>query len=565
MWTYVLAGAIVAVALVIYFPAIDGEPIFDDLKFLTRSPQDPLGRSVQAEDGWRRIWLAGETPNYWPITYSILRIEWRRWEMDTTGYHVVNILLHAFASVLFWQVLKRLKIPGAALAGLIFAVHPVCVASVAWIIELKNTLSMVFYLLTILAYLRHERIGSWRSYVLALSVYAVTLLCKTSVVMLPVVLPALAWLQSGRINRTCLLRTIPFFVLSMTAAFVSLHFERPSDIPDWADFRPGGIIPRLANAGWVVWFYLYKAVIPLKLSMIYEKWPVDAASVVFWLPAAALVGSLAVLWRLRRRWPARALLLAIGYFVVMVFPVVGFFDMSYMQYSWVADQFQYVPMLSVIALVAAAWGRWGLRRGDDEAVDNSPGRPPTRAVAAWAIAAVVVGTFAVLTWRQAGVFSSKEVVWRDTIRKNPQAAIAHNNLGTILSKRGQHDEAAQHFRETIQRRPNYFGAHYNLGQLLAVCKDPDGAAKHLGEAVRIQPEHASAQYKLGLVLINQGKFDAAAEHFVAAVRIKPDFPGTHHHLAKIYARRGEYAKAAKHEAEVKRLTTAGLPRPRLSE
>ena len=540
-----LATAIVAVTLVVYIPAMSGEPVWDDLKFLTKSPQEPVGRLVQADDGLYRIWFTGETSDYWPLTETTFWLEWRLWGMDTTGYHVVNILLHAVAAVLVWRILKRLGIPGAPLAGMIFAVHPVCVASVAWIIERKNTLSMVFYLLTVLAYLHHQRRGAARWYLLALAAFALALLSKTSVVMLPVVLLGITWWQRGRITVKDMLLSVPFFALSLGMSVATLCFQRPQIIADWADLQPGGLAARLANAGWVVGFYLYKAAVPTKLSIIYHKWPVEVGSVVFWLPLAAWLACLVVLWVFRRSW-GRAGLFALGYFVAALVPVLGFFNMMFMQHSWVSDHLQYVAIVGIIALGAGVWARWCLGRRSGPA-SAGPARgirlPDARTVTAWTVASLVVVVLAALTWRQAGIYKTDESVWKDTLAKNRTAAMAHYNLGRTRGKEGEVDEAEHYFRKAIKYRPNFVIAHNSLGNALAKQGDLDGAAECFRTAIRIQPSHAGAQYNLARVYLKWTKLDESEKHFRLAAEAAPDYADAHYGLGYVLGKQGKLDKA----------------------
>src|SRR5205823_7213480 len=134
-------------------------------------------------NGWWQLWFTPTTADYFPLTSSTLWFEWRLWGMNAAGYHITNILLHGIVAVITWRVLRALKIPGAWLAALIFGVHPVCVESVAWISERKNTLSQIFFLLTLLAYFRFEKNGRHSAFAWALICFFLALVAKTSVVM----------------------------------------------------------------------------------------------------------------------------------------------------------------------------------------------------------------------------------------------------------------------------------------------------------------------------------------------------------------------------------------------
>ena len=275
-----LAAVIVCAALVVYIPTMQGGFFWDDHSYLVRS------QLIHAPDGLRRFWLTREAQDYFPLTSTLLWVEWRLWGMTAAGYHVVNVLLHAAAAVLVWRVLQRLHIAGAWLAGLLFAVHPVAASSAAWITEGKNTLSLTLGLLSITAYLTYEdraerppgpagRAAGW--YALAVLLFLFALLAKTSVAMLPAVLLLCAWWRRGRSCRKDLLRSLPFFALSLALGLVTVWFQKHNVIGAMV-VRPEGIGSRVAAAGWMVWFYLFKLLLPAGLCVIYPRWDVDGTS-----------------------------------------------------------------------------------------------------------------------------------------------------------------------------------------------------------------------------------------------------------------------------------------------
>ncbi|MCX5900241.1 MAG: tetratricopeptide repeat protein, partial [Proteobacteria bacterium] len=462
-----------------YVPAFNAGYVCDDNIFLYENPL------IQAPNGLYRIWCTTEQDVYFPLTYTMVWLEWRIAGNNPVFYHAMNILLHALASVLLWLVLKKLKVPGAYLAGLIFAVHPVAAASVAWITERKNTLSMVLYLLSILAWLRFEDAGRKRAYLGAVLLFVAATLAKTSVVMLPVVLLLLAWWKRGRISRQDVLRVIPFFAVSLALAVVNL----------WVHTRSLDtlVIPyssRLAASGWIVWFYLYKVLLPVNLMMIYPKWQVDGGNPASYLPLVLLGAAIIALWLFRKGW-GKGLLLAMAYFLVSLFPVMGFFKMSFAQHSLVSDHLQYVAMTGIIAILAAGAAMVVKRLQISTAVSR---------LCAMALV-LLLGT---LTWFQCGTFKDTETLFTYNIAKNDKAWGAYYSLGIALTDRGQIEEAIAQYRKALEIKP-------------------DEAIGHYLTALEIRPNDAEAHNNLGEIFGDRGMVDEALAHYRRALTINPGY------------------------------------------
>jgi tetratricopeptide (TPR) repeat protein len=527
------AAVILLATLAVYIPAMSAGFIWDDNLFLTENPL------IKAEDGPYRFWFTTEAPDYFPLVSTSLWLEWRLWGMNATGYHVVNIVLHAMSALLIWLVLRELKIPGAWLAALIFAVHPVNVESVAWVAERKNTQPMLFYLLTLLLYLRFEGDGQRRWYLLSLFSYILGLLSKTSIVMLPLVLLGCAWWQRGRICKKDLVRSLPFFALSGILGLVTVWFQYNVAIGEDI-VRSDGFLGRLAVAGWAVWFYLYKAIVPLKLSFIYPRWTVEGPLVVSYLPLIGLFSFFLVCWWYRRGW-GRPFLFGLGYFIVTLFPILGFFDINFMRFSFVTDHWQYTSIVGIIGLAVglSAWmiNRWA----------------PQRRQMAVLGAVAVVGLLSVLTWNRCYAFQNLEALWRDTISKNPGAWMAHSNLGSILAAEGKFDEAITHCTEALRINPGHAWIHGALGNALASKGRLDEATMRFRQAVKLKPDFVEAYNDLGLVLKRQGRLDEATRQFGEAVRIEPDFVEGHLNLGIALAEQGRVEEAISHFSEAVRI------------
>jgi tetratricopeptide (TPR) repeat protein len=510
---------------------------------------------LQSPDQLAEVWLRGDTADYFPLKSTVQWVGWRVWGANPLGYHLVNLGLHALGAVLLWRWLLRIGVPGAWLAGLVFAVHPVNVESVAWISELKNTLSLVFFLLTLLAFARHEERPSGRAYALALLAYAAALLSKTSVVPLPLVLLIAAYWQRGAVTRRDLGRVLPFFL--MAAAFavltVVLQYQRAIG-PDLVAYTPpGGWASRMATAGLALGFYLFHAVAPVGLIMIYPNWHLRSPVAWNYVPWAAFAAIFAALWQ-NRRILGRGPLCALSYFVAMLLPVLGFVKMSYMWHSLVADHFEYLAVIGIIALETGAVAGWAVRR------------PKLRPALAGTVA-VVVAAFAALSWRHEASFNNEEVLWRDTLAANPGAWAGHDRLGALLLAKGREAEALLNFSLAVRDEPTQAMARANLGYALsrvgrqneaieqykiglrledtpllhtvlalayANTDRYDESIEQCREALKLDPGSAQAYCALGYVLQKKGDVDGAIRNMDHALALQPDLQEGRIVLARIY-------------------------------
>ena len=534
------------VTIVAYLPALRGGFIWDDDTFLVDNPL------IKAGDGLYRFWCTTAAPDYFPMTSTTLWLEWRLWGNNPLGYHLVNVLLHAASSVLLWRALAQLRIPGAWLAAAIFALHPVNVESVAWITERKNTLSMFFYAWALLWYLRSDQHATRHTpevpalhspgslfYWLSLGAFALALLSKTAVAPLAFVLLGLVWWRRGRIARRDVWRISPFFGIAGLLGLITVWFQHRLVIgPDIV--RADSMWGRLAAAGWAVWFYLYKALWPLNLMFVYPRWSIDASQALSYLPGLLALVIAGVCWHYRRHW-GRPVLLALGYFVVMLLPVLGFIDIYFMRYSLVADHWQYFSILGPIALVAAAL---------TAAVEPLRRSNPGLGVAPGGALLLALG---VLTWKQAHIYADKETLWQDTLAKNPACWLAHNNLGFALDKKGQTDAAIRQYQEAIRLKPDNAEAHNNLGMALVKKGQIEEAISQCQEAIRLKADYSEARNNLGVALVRKRQVDEAISQYQEAIRLKPDNAQAHYNLGIALGRKSRIDEAISQFQEAIRL------------
>lgn len=514
------AAGIVLVTLAAYWPALSGGFLWDDDTLITANPV------IRARDGLFRIWFTSDMPDYYPVTNSFAWLQWRWWGRNPTGYHAVNVLLHAANAVLVWQVLRRLQVPGARVAGVVFAAHPVNVATAAWICEQKNTLSLLFAATTVLLYLRFEEDRRPQWYALALLAFLLALLSKSAVVALPAALLLIVWWKRGRLEWADALRSVPFFAMAAILGLVTLRFQAHHRA--MLDLEPPvvSLSSHLAMAGSVPWFYLSKTLLPVGLTLVYPDWQITDSRPISLLLGVVLVALFAVSWW-KRDAGGRALLLGLGYFVLMLFPVLGFFDQTFYRYASVADHWQYYSIIGPIALVGAGIVRLA-NRWDTRA------RYWGRLAATAVIGLLMVGTSA-----RARVYASNIALWQDNVNKQPGAFVAHHNLGYALAEAGRLHEAVPHFETAIQLRPDFFRSHFNLGSALAQLGRIDDAIRRLQLAVRLKPDSFEAQNNLANALAQARRLPEAIEHYRAALLLDPGLADTRFNLGLALEQAGQ--------------------------
>src|SRR5436853_728083 len=404
---FMFAIVLAAVTIFAYWPAWNGGLLWDDDVYITNN------ELLTAPDGLRRIWFSLDSPSqYFPLVYTTFRIEHAVWGLDPTGYHWVNLLLHIANALLVWLVLARLSVPGAWLAGAIFALHPVQVESVAWITERKNVLMGFFFLLTLLAWFRFIDEGTkhrWSFYGLALILYGLALSAKSTACTLPVALLLILWLRKKPINRERIVQIVPFLLLGLGMAMLAIWWERYHQGTRGALFAIGPI-ERVLIASRAVWFYLGKLIWPSSLTFIYPRWTISSASLLSyaWLLAG---GGIVGLIYFVRRYTGRSVEVAAVFFVATLSPVLGFIMLYTFRYTFVADHYQYLACIGPIALVSA-----GLVKLTESE------RLGPRFLASFSI--LILGALGILTWRQSDSYRDIETLWRTTIDRNPDCWMA---------------------------------------------------------------------------------------------------------------------------------------------
>lgn len=480
-----------------------------------RPPLQKIEKTLFGDD-----FVAHVSSDYFPLKSTFLWLQYRFFGLNATGYHVTNILVHALCTLLLWGVFRQLRVPGAWLGALLFGIHPVHVESVAWISEGKNTWSLFFLTLSAASWLRYRE--AWLDgqrargrYSASLLFYTASLLCKTSAIMFPFVLVLLAWWREEcprgdrRSWRALFMAALPFFVVSLLLGLVTIWFQNSRAIG-------GEVIPmgdfwsRLAGAGLAFWWYLGKAFLPIQLTTIYPRWSFDPAQAQQ-LVAAALVplGGLG-LW-LARGKVGRAPFFVYVFFFLMLFPVLGFFRMSYMRLTLVADHFQYLSNIAVVALVGAVV-TLGLRRAP-------------RGAAFGVLCGAGVALLAVAsayTWQRAAVHYNEETLWTDALKHNWKSWQSHNHLGAVYFNKYTRggdsgaeflEKAHTHFAKAADLNPGNPEVHNNHALTLGALGKPHAAFEAFRKSLEIDGAILTIRRNYAEALLRQERYVDALEQY----------------------------------------------------
>ncbi len=562
---YLWALLLIVVTFIVYLPSFGGELLWDDDTYL--NPEKLL-----TLEGLYRIWFTTDIQQYFPLIHTDFWLEQQLWGLWPLPYHVGNTVLHALTGIAAWLVSKKLNLRGAWLIGMVFAVHPIHVESVAWITERKNILSALFYLLALYAYLDYEdkregRDGGGKAnvcYGLSLFLFLMALLSKIVVCTFPVILIVIRWMRGREINAGYLIRLVPFFILSIIFGLITKWWEANVVGAAGTEWHLR-VTERLMVSGRAAWFYVWKMIFPVDFTFIYPRWDLSAASGAVWFFTLGVIAAVVILFVMRKKI-GRAPLAAVLFFLITLSPMLGFLDIYFFRYSFVSDHFPYIASLGIFALAIGTVG-WITSRAESA-------RP--------ILAAVVIIILCVISFRQTGKFSDDTTLWNDTLKKNPKAWIAHSNLGLISLNRGENKAALKYFLKADSIWSKADEVHNNLGGVYSRMGLFDKAEFHYRRALKLSPglaesligvsvvlskgdrEGYSEAYERGLraaegrprsaliqgnfgnVLVRIGRPEEAVEYYKKALIVNPGYLDAHYNMGVALKQLGRHEEAESH-------------------
>ena len=519
------AVALLVLTAIAYVPIYRAGYVWDDNDHVTENV------TLRSFEGLKRIWTEPRSiPQYYPVTHTTFWVEHHLWGVHPTGYHVVNVLLHAASTLLLWRILSLLDVPTAWLVAAVFAVHPVHVESVAWISERKNVLSGFFYLASGLSLLKflgfrpHDEPTTqntrapWGLYAVSLALFACALLSKTVAGSLPAAILLMIYWKRGRITARHVTLTAPMFLAAIVMGSVTAYLERTHVGATGPQFD-FGLLDRLLIAGRAVWHYAFKLFVPYPLMFFYPRWEIDPFNVLQYLFPLAAITLVVALWVFRNQI-GRGPLVAVLFFGGSLVPALGFVNIYPMLYSFVADHFQYLPSIGLLVLFVE-----GVRLG---------ARHLGRSLSdAQTLVCCLLVVLAALTWRQCYMYKDEETLWKATIADNPRAWSAHARLGQILADRGDHQAAKHHYATSVQINPEYATSRANYGLVLLQSGLVDEALEQFLESTRLDPTYAPGHNGAGVAYASRRDLPAAARAFENATKANPDFADGWFNLGRV--------------------------------
>jgi Tfp pilus assembly protein PilF len=489
--------------LAVYWPALRGDWLWDD-------DLDISGNAVITNPmGWWTIWFSpNDLVDFYPLKNTVQWMEWQLFGLETLGYHLVNVFLHILGACLVWRLLSKFNLKYAWLGGLLFAIHPANVESVAWMAELKNTLSLPPFLLAMCAWIDYDARGERRDYFKSWLLFLVAMLCKSTMVMFPVVILLYAWWKRGRIGRQDIKLSAPFFALSLLLGLVTVVLQnRPAFNPGVVVI--GGPLSRLACAGGALSAYFLHGIAPFHLMPIYPQWPVESPTLLQFAPWVVCGGIFYGCWRKRKTW-GRHVLLGLGFFLITLAPFLGFKTISFMKYTWVMDHFLYIPIIGLVGLATAGFS-----------LIQKHLSPASRPVGL-GVAATVLAFFAWESFTYAAVWVNHEALWSHTLEYYPDSWLAHRNLGNVWMRAGRLPEAMAEFQKAIAIKPNYAEAHSDLATTLQKGGHVPEATGEFEATLQIDPRNLVALNNLGVICWQARKWSEAETYFKRAAQAAPD-------------------------------------------
>jgi Flp pilus assembly protein TadD len=538
----------------------------NDHKFINYDNDVYVTENLQVQAGLTRqnlIWAFTTThgANWHPLTWLSHMLDCQLYGLNPRGHHLTNVFFHLANTLLLFLILRRATgvLWQSGLVAALFALHPLHIESVAWVVERKDVLSTLFWMLTVWIYLHYvERPGIVR-YLLILLSFALGLMAKPMVVTLPFVLLLLDYWPLGRLHTSepsdgnhgqihevislrqpwstvlgLVWEKIPLFTLAAIVSAVTFVAQKSEGAVKSFQVFPLGV--RCANALVSYIKYIEKMIWPQKLAVFY---PHPGYSLSIYQAAAAgllllFISFLAI--RFRQRHPY--FLMGWLWYLVTLLPVIGLIQVGEQA---MADRYTYVPLIGLF--ISIVWGIANFFEGYRQ-----------RKIIYTLLSAVLIPALMVCTWLQLHYWQNSITLFEQALKVTENNDVAHNTLGSSLARKGRLEEAIGHFLAGLQCKPTSAGLHNNLANALVSQGKLDEAIAHYVKALELRPNYADAHTNLGAALASQGRFEEAMFNYYEALRIEPNSAQAHNNFGVLLTNTGKVEEAIVHYSKALELS-----------
>ncbi|MFH1771752.1 MAG: tetratricopeptide repeat protein [Candidatus Omnitrophota bacterium] len=524
---------LVALCAVVYAPSLKNGFIWDDDQYVYKN------KAVQMDkQGLKFIWFSYAMPQYYPIVFSSFWIEHKLWGLNPFGYHLVNLLLHIINTLLLFCLVKKLSPRLALLTALLFAVHPIQVETVAWVTERKNLLALLFFLLSTLSYLSFYSNRKKRLYLLTMLFFVFALLSKSISVCFAAVPIIYIWWKKGKISLRNTLHSIPLLSIGLTAAVNTIYLELHRVGAQGYEWNLS-FLDRFVLSGRILIFYIYKLLNPFSTFVfIYPRWPVDSG--IWWQWIFPLI-SLTILFSFFyfRRRAGRGAFSLFSFYIISIFPALGYLNVYPMRFSFVADHFSYLSTPCLFLLLCATADTLFKKLKEKLPLLGSK----TAATSIKAAFSILIVLLCIKNLNLIPAYKSPASLWNDVIKKNPDAWIAYNNLGVIYKEQEMHKESIPLYKKAIKLKDDYTEAYNNLGVAYTALKDYTKAIPLYQKTIELDPKFPYTYNNLAEIYKSLGRIQEAIPLYKKAIELRPDYAEAFNNMGESYYKLKRYKEA----------------------
>jgi protein O-mannosyl-transferase len=528
--TWVCVAAIAVVTYFVLSPCLDdGFTNWDDNTYVTENPV-VMSNTVQ----WVKILETPVSANYHPLTILSLALNYQSGKLDPFGYHLENLIFHLLNTILvffFIFLLMRRNLLMAAIAALLFGIHPMHVESVTWISERKDVLYLFFLLAGLITYLRYIGTKKTGWYIFTLLLFILSCLSKGMAVIFPVILLLIDYLRGVKRERRLLLEKIPFFLLSVTFGIIAIKTQANDAIAGINTFT---FFQRIMFASYDAMMYMVRFIVPFKLS-VYYPYPsvVDSNGIplIFYLSPFILLGIIAALiyFYLKKE---KEIVFGLLFYFVSVALVLQLISVGS---AIMADRYTYLSYIGLCFIAAYLINKaWQSKRGVWASV-----KYPFMIIA---ITGAV--TFSYMSYSRAQVWKNSETLWTNVIENYPDVSIAYIARGKYYHVNHAEEKAMADYNTAIQLPPSDItslkSAYYNRGMIYSDSYNKnDLAIADYTKAIELDSTYAEPYNNRGLIYLRYGKNDLALPDLNKAIALNPALIQAYYNRGLIYSIEGK--------------------------